>query len=118
MGYNDSGLDDQVNGIASAAARISFHTADPGSPGDCWVCVISCSRARHTPSSYMPEKVSTTLARLGRSRPRNSVRPYRSVPRSVDRLDLVGPGLVSPCFVMRVTKQGGHLPSKPILPPL
>lgn len=32
-GYTDSGLDDAVNGIASAATRISFHTADPGSSG-------------------------------------------------------------------------------------
>lgn len=32
-GFTDSGLDDQVNGIASAATRISFHTADPGTTG-------------------------------------------------------------------------------------
>lgn len=33
MPYTDSGLDDQVNGIAAAATRISFHTGDPGSTG-------------------------------------------------------------------------------------
>ena len=33
MAYSDSGLDDQVNGIASAATRVSFHASDPGSTG-------------------------------------------------------------------------------------
>lgn len=32
-GYTDAGLDAQLGGIASAATRISFHTADPGTTG-------------------------------------------------------------------------------------
>jgi hypothetical protein len=33
MPYTDAGLDAAVNGIASAGARITFHTADPGTTG-------------------------------------------------------------------------------------
>lgn len=32
-GYTDSALDDMLGGIAAAAQRISFHTADPGTTG-------------------------------------------------------------------------------------
>jgi hypothetical protein len=48
MPFNESGLNDAVNGVAAAATWISAHTADPGSGGASEVAGGSYARQQTT----------------------------------------------------------------------
>lgn len=47
-GFNDSALNDMVNGLKAAADRISMHTADPGATGTSEVAGGSYARQTTT----------------------------------------------------------------------
>lgn len=73
MAYNANGLNAAVNGIASAGAVISFHTADPGTTGasevvggtyarqtTTWAAAANGSRAGSQVSAAIPAGTSLT----------------------------------------------------------